>query len=147
MQKPQIDYVIDTKYYSLSGILQLDFVPYTPGSSYSGVTMIHLTNSNYTLLDLSSQITFVGYRLAANPAAGWLVGQYNETITMQTPSGMVVASTTYDDLGTGFATTTSSETYMVYNGTGTYANARNLVIYFNNTVVPNARTVKLMGYP
>ena len=88
MQKSQIDYVIDTKYYSLSGILQLDFVPYTPGSAYSGVTMLHLTNSDYTLLDPSSQITFVGYRLAANPAAGWLVGQYNETITMRYGGGV-----------------------------------------------------------
>ena len=147
MQKSQIDYVIDTKYYSLSGILQLDFVPYTPGSAYSGVTMLHLTNSDYTLLDPSSQITFVGYRLAANPATGWPIGKYNETITLQTPSGMVVASTTYYDPGTGFATTTPSETYTVYNGTGNYANARYLVIYFDNTVVPNTRTVKLMGYP
>jgi len=84
-----------------------------------------------------------GYRVP-NTNAGSLitVPQYNETITLKNPFGTLSAST-YSDSGTTFETT-PSETYPILNGTGRYAYAKFLTIFFNS--VAKTRVVKIFAY-
>jgi hypothetical protein len=60
------------------------------------------------------------------------VALYNETATLQTKHGMLVASTTYEDSGSGFDTTVNSVKYMIHNGTGAFEGKKWMTIYFFN---------------
>lgn len=116
-------------YYKLDQVNQVDFIPYVGNDShYSGISMTRLTDDNYNYSD--GQITFVGYRLKA--AAPFKNAKYNETITLQTKHGMLVASQTYDDSGTGFETTLDFVDYVIHTGTGRFKCKNKIRILFNN---------------
>jgi hypothetical protein len=139
-------YLVDTLFYNINNNEDLTFIPYlTSNSPYSGISMLHMTDAN-NVVDKSTMMTFVGYRVPIlNPSVSLIdTAQYNETLTIKNAFGTVVASSTYSDAGTGFATSTPSETYTVLNGTGRYAYAKHLTIYFNN--VANTRIVQIFGY-
>ena len=139
-------FLVDTLYYNITNNERLAFIPYlAPDSPYSGITVLHMTDAN-NVSDPSTMMTFVGYRVPILTPTVSLIAtaQYNETLTIKNAFGTVVASSTYSDAGSGFATTTPSETYTVLNGTGRYAYAKFLTIFFNN--VTNARVVKIFAY-
>lgn len=124
-------------YYDLENVNTLNFISYIGSdSNYSGFSMTKLRDNNkYT----SDKISFLGYRVKAG--APFTVGQYNETVTLQTTQGMVVASTTYADPGSGLATEIKRVHYMIHNGTGIFKNKTWLTIDFNNTSVPAKRVI------
>jgi len=114
-------------YYSLDEVNTVDFIPYTNNSNYSGISMTRLRNKNYAKY-VNGQITFVGFRL--NALAPFKMAKYNETITLQTKNGMVVASQTYNDSGDSFETTLNFVEYMVHNATGIFRGKKWLRIDF-----------------
>lgn len=139
-------FLVDTLYYNINHTEQLTFIPYlAPDSPYSGMTVTHLTDAN-NVLDPSTMLTFVGYRVPIlYPAVSQIAAaQYNETITLKNAFGTLSAVSTYSDAGPGFETTTPSETYTVLNGTGRYAYAKFLTIFFNS--VAKTRVVKIYSY-
>lgn len=133
----------DTLYYTVNTVEQLDFIPYTTGSDYSGITITHMTDRNFEI-DLSTLITFVGYRIK-NTNGNVATPLYNETITLENNNGMLSAVATYsDDNGTGFQTIKEFQTYMVLNGTDKYAYAKTITIYFNN--ITGTRRIEVNSY-
>lgn len=121
--------LMDILYYTTNTTQQLDFIPYIPNSVYSGITMTVMTNVNFSLTP-NTLITFVGYRLPVNTYLP--LPQYNETITINTPLGNIIASATYTDSGTTFISTVAFQKYLVLNGDGKFINASHIIIYFDN---------------
>ena len=76
--------------------------------------------------------------------------QYNETITINTPNGTIVAIATYTDAGTEFISTVDSQKYLVLNSDGKYSNSSYIIIYFDNDGskfgVPHSRHIKVYEY-
>ena len=141
----QPNFLIDTLYYSLSGVNTVPFNEViAPGSPYSGITVVHMTNSLYQM-DLATRLTCTGYRLTVS-GTDFPTAQYNETQTIQNANGMIVATSTYGDSGTGLPSTVPSATYQVINGSGNYAHANTMVIPFDNSVTPGKRVVQIYGY-
>lgn len=133
----------DILYYTVNTTEQLSFIPYIPGSNYSGITTTHMTNKNYTI-DPTTLITFVGYRIVPKANSTIKTPLYNETITIQNENGMLSAVATYTDEGTTFVTQKDSQTYMVLNGTDKYAYAKTITIFFNN--VAGTRRIIVNSY-
>jgi len=128
-------------YYTLKNVNTVDFIPYVKDSNYSGISMTKLTGPRYKQYT-NGQITFVGYRLKAKKPFN--VAKYNETATLQTKDGMVVASLTYDDKGDGFATTVDSLDYMIHNGTESFAGKKIMRITFDNKSIPKKRMIEIL---
>lgn len=127
-------------YYSLAEVNTVDFIPYTNNSTYSGISMTRLMDRTYTKYK-NGQISFVGYRL--NALAPFSSPKYHETITLQTPHGMLVASQVYNDPGNGFETTIDSLNYMIHNGTGSFIGKKWLKINFYNNITPKKRIITI----
>ena len=128
-------YLVETLYYTVNTTEQLTFIPVVGDNSpYSGITITHMTDANYAIVS-NSMLTFTGYRIVPeNESVSKItVPQYNETITLRNENGTLTATSTYSDAGSGFATTTPSETYTVLNGSGKYAYAKYITIVFDNT--------------
>lgn len=143
LKKPT--FLIDTLYYTINTTEQLTFIPITQGNSpYSGITTTHMTDGKYQI-DPSTLITFVGYRIVPQrPLSKIVVPLYNETITLENDNGMLSAVATYEDGGDSFETTTNFQTYMVLNGTGKYAYAKTITIYFNK--IARTRIIHVNSY-
>ena len=139
-------YLIDTLYYSVSGVISVSFIDYvSPNSPYSGVSMNHMTNSQYQV-DPLTKISFVGYRIPTSTDPSFSYPQYSETLNIVTPNGIIVSSSTYDDTGNTFQSTASGATFIVLQGSDRYAYAKKLHIDFDDTVTPGTRIVKIYGY-
>lgn len=125
--------LVTTLYYTTNTTEQLNFIPYIPNSVFSGLTMTYMTTDNtFTTLDKKKLITFNGYRLV--PVNNNIDDpQYNETFTITTPDGNLVATATYIDNGTSFITELDKLEYMVLNGSGIFSNAFKVIIHFDNT--------------
>jgi len=139
-------YVIDTLYYTINTTEQLTFIPIVGSNSpYSGITTTHMTDKSFNI-NPNTLITFTGYRIVPETplVSNIAVAQYNETIHIKNENGSLVAVSTYSDAGDGFATTTSSETYMVLNGTGRYAYAKHITIVFDNAT--GRRAIQVYAY-
>ena len=115
--------LLDTLYYNIDRLDHLTLIP-----NYYGITVTHMTDSMNNP-DPSSLLTFVGGRVPARHNAS---PQYHETITLRNSNGGLSAVATYSDCGTGFVTESPAETYLVLNGTGLYAGAKSMVVYFHN---------------
>jgi len=116
-------------YYTTNNTEQVGFIPYTQNNRYSGITITRMTDSSFNLLN-NYLITFVGYRIPAG--SNLLTAQYNETVTINTPVGNIVAAATYSDSGTEFISTIDFQRYLVLNGDGIYVNSSHIIIYFDN---------------
>jgi hypothetical protein len=140
-------FLVDTLYYSIESQYMefLDFIPVVGSNSpYSGLAVLHMTDSNY-VLDESTLLTFTGYRMVPSKAVtSKLLPQYNETMAVRNPKGEFTATATYTDAGGGFATQNPTQTYMILNGTGAYAYAKYVTIYFDN--VNKKREVRVYSY-
>lgn len=139
-------FLVDTLYYNILNNEELTFIPYLAADSpYSGIAVLHMTDSN-NVIDPSTMLTFLGYRVPIlHPELSKIAfAQYNETITLKNKFGTLSAVSTYSDDGGGFETTTPSETYTILNGTGRYAYAKFLTIFFNS--VAKTRVVKIYSY-
>jgi hypothetical protein len=112
-------FLIDTLYYNIHHVQQLPFAP------NKAITVTHLADP-LSKVDPTSMITFLGYRL---PHA------LNETITLRNAAGTLTATATYADAGLTFETSTASATYTVLHGTGRYAHATYIIVFFNKTRV------------
>lgn len=137
-------FLIDTLYYNINHVEQLDFIPHVKNNAYSGITVTHLTDA-LSNTDPSSMLTFLGYRIPLTNELSLIEHpQYNETITLRNAAGTLTATATYSDAGLTFETSTAAETYPVLNGTGRYADAKFVVIFFNND--NKTRVVKIFAY-
>ncbi|MEI6053494.1 MAG: hypothetical protein WCQ44_12390 [Opitutaceae bacterium] len=145
-------YLIDTLYYSLSGTLTVPFLQFLePDSPYSGVSIVRLTNAEYQP-DLTTKLSYLGYRIPTETNTGFEFAQYNETMTVLTsipsnPLDMFVATTTYEDPGDFYQTTISGATFLVLNGSGKYSYAKTVQVTYDNSVTPGVRTMQVYGYP
>ena len=107
-------------------------------NNYAGFSVIKLRDpltNDYT----QDTISFVGHRVSA--VAPFTSGQYNEVVTLQTPKGMLVASTTYADGGAGVATSVPRVVYMIHNGNGVFINKTKLIIIYYNSTNPKKRVI------
>jgi len=68
--------------------------------------------------NLDESITIVGFKMPS-PQAGKNV--YNETYTLKTPDGMVVATATYLDKNTGSTTGNSRQSFGITTALGKFA--------------------------
>jgi len=130
-------------YYALEDTVKIDFLQYAGGDSpYSGTEMIRLTDSTYSKY-VSGDLQFVGYRF---PQSALLDDKprYNETITLKTPDGMLVASQTYIDSGTTSATEIDTVNYMIHNGVGGFKGKTWAVFKFFTVNGRKLRTIEII---
>jgi hypothetical protein len=117
-------------YYELGkGESVVTFIPYsTEKRIYSGTSNNKLMNKHYTNF-VDGIISYVGFRIPKN---GHIKKTYNETLTLQVPGGMLVASQVYDDPGNGIDTTLSNVTFMIHNAIGIFKGKKGLRIKYDN---------------
>lgn len=130
--------------YDLQHIPTVEFIPNHDGqSSYSGIRMTKLKKANFVDYVNNSKMTFIGYRIT--PYTPFVMSHYSQTITLQTPNGMVVASTLYIDKGIS-ATTVGIKSLkcMILNGTGIYKDKTWMNIYFDNNGAYNRRRIEIL---
>lgn len=140
------NYLIDTLYYTLASPNTVAFSPYlAPESPYSGITVLHMSNNQYQT-DPTKKLTCTGYRLTVSGSI-FPSPQYNETYSIESPVGTLVATSTYDDSGTGLPTTVPSVRFQVLSGLDHYAYATSILISYNNSVTPGTRIMQIYGYP
>ena len=141
-----MSFLIDTLHYSLRNPrCELVFIPESlPDAPFSGVTVTHMTDGAYITIE-SSKISFIGYRVPSDPARGFDEGQYlQQCTTIQTTSGTMSMMSLYADPGGTFVSTVSGCTYMVLNGSGTYAYAKSVRVTYNQDLT---RVVEVYGDP
>ena len=130
-------------YYSLDEQVSIDFEPYVGESSYySGTTMSRLTNSTYTQY-INGEIGFVGYRFKPSSLFN-SKPRFNETVTLKTPDGMVVASQTYEDSGTTYATEVDRVYFMIHNGAGIFRGKSWLLFNYYTVNDKKIRTIEVI---
>jgi len=130
-------------YYTLEQQVEIDFVPYTGDDSfYSGTSMSRLTDSTYNNY-INGDIGFVGYRFKSSGLFDDKP-RFNETITLKTPDGMLVASQTYEDSGTTYATEVDCVYFMIHNGVGKFKGKTWAVFKYYTINGKKVRTIEII---
>ena len=125
-------------FYDLSKVNRTYLIPPQGGNTqYSGVLMTRLKdrNGNYTFDKITSAATRI------NKGTLFAFNQRNETITLQTQYGTVVATATYPDNGVGPLTTAPFVNFFILNGSGYFKGKTTLKITYNNKLSPKTRTI------
>jgi hypothetical protein len=112
-----------------------------PENQYAGISNFFMTDANYKAN--KDVMSFVGYRTAAKvvPEGFSIYPIYNETLNIQTPTGIVSAVAVYADVGTGLETSVPSVEYAVTSAQGEFVGAQIVTIFFNN--VDKTRKVEI----
>jgi hypothetical protein len=130
-------------YYTLDEQITIDFIPYVGSSSYySGTTMSRLTDSSYSKY-IDGEIGFVGYRFKPSSLFD-SKPRFNETITLKTPEGMLVASQTYEDSGTTYATEVDSVNFLIHNAVGRFRGKTRVLFKYYTINGRKIRTVEVL---
>jgi hypothetical protein len=121
----------------------IDYLPYVDKeSSYSGL-------QNRFMMDVNGVpnkdvICFIGYRTPATDLEQYTIySLYNETLTIQTPNGLISALAIYNDGGTGFITEVPFIEYAVSSASGEFVGSKIVTIFFNN--INKTRIVEIYG--
>jgi len=78
-------------------------------------------------------LSFTGYRTPATNLGDYSIySLYNETLTIQTKTGLISATAIYNDGGTSTATEKQFIEYAVTGASGEFVGAQIVTIFFNN---------------
>ena len=121
----------------------IDFIPYIDKqSSYSGVQNRFMMNENG--IPNKDIISFTGYRTPATNLGDYSIySLYNETLTIQTKTGLISATAIYNDDGTSFETMMPFVEYAVTAASGEFDGAKIVTLFLNN--IKKTRIVKIYG--
>jgi len=121
----------------------IDFIPYIDKqSSYSGLQNSFMMDENG--VPNKDIISFIGYRTPATNLGDYSIySLYNETLTIQTKTGLISATAIYNDGGTDFETEKPFVEYAVTGASGEFVGSQIVTIFFNN--IKKTRIVKIYG--
>lgn len=103
-----------------------------PENQYAGISNFFMTDASYNANN--DVMSFVGYRTAAKvvPEGFSIYPLYNETLNIQTKTGIVSAVAVYADVGSGLETSVPSVQYGVTCAQGEFVGAQIVTVYFDN---------------
>ncbi len=112
--------------------VRLDFIPYIPNSTYSGLSIRYMSNATYTEYNQDT-IEFIGYRTRQGPPPLDIPPYYTEQVQITLKEGGYVnAQSVYQDGGSGFETTIPFVDYTVLGASGSLTGAKRVRIVFDH---------------